>query len=452
MTVPDEDVLTDAVDWIAARILEGRVVLIHCAKGRGRSATVLAAYLMDAEGMTFDEVDDLLNDEAAAGQAAGQAPQGARLVDRATSGTDTRRRSRQPVADGRMTEQGGVPWRGRGLARAAVLLVMIALVLGTVCGAQAARLTSPSPSPASGDPAPATISPATSAGPSASTETGAAAVTMIAAGDIGRCDSTADDATGALAASLPGVVATLGDTAYEDGTTQQLEECFGGSWGGVKDRIRFAVTGNHDIHTDGGEPLRAYMGSAAARDGRTWFSDDLGAWHVVVLDSNCGFLGDLCGSESDQVRWLREDLAASGARCTIALMHQPRFSSGQHGDSQAVGSFWDELYAANAEVVLAGHDHDYERFAPQAPDGTAGRCARLGADRRWHWWRRSGGVQGGSAELPGPDQRRARGPRAHAWRRIRGRPASSISLAWHATRAAGAATDQGSRQAPVHRS
>jgi alkaline phosphatase len=193
---------------------------------------------------------------------------------------------------------------------------------------------------------------------------------MIAAGDIGRCDSTADDATGALAATLPGVVATLGDTAYEDGTTQELEECFGGSWGGVKDRIRFAVTGNHDIHTDGGAPLQAYMGDAAARDGLTWFSDDLGAWHVVVLDSNCGWLGDLCGSESDQVRWLREDLAASGARCTIALIHVPRFSSGQHGDAHAVGSIWDELYAANAELVLAGHDHDYERFAPQVPDGT----------------------------------------------------------------------------------
>src|SRR4029078_12605765 len=102
-----------------------------------------------------------------------------------------------------------------------------------------------------------------------------------------------------------------------------------------------------------------------------WFSDELGAWHVVVLDSNCGFLGDRCGSGSDQVRWLREDLAASGARCTIALLHQPRFSSGQHGDSQAVRAFWDELYAAGAEVVLNGHDHDYERFAPQAPDGTA---------------------------------------------------------------------------------
>jgi alkaline phosphatase len=219
-------------------------------------------------------------------------------------------------------------------------------------------------------PARATIDPATSSGPPASNQADAAVVTLIAAGDIGRCDSTLDDATGALAASLPGVVATLGDTAYPDGTTQQLEECFGGSWGGVKDRIRFAVTGNHDLHTDGGEPLQAYMGSAVNRDGHPWFSDDLGAWHVAVLDGDCGLLGDLCGSESDQVRWLREDLATSDARCTIALMHQPRFSSGDHGDDRALSSFWDELYAADAELVLAGHDHDYERFAPQAPDGT----------------------------------------------------------------------------------
>ena len=172
-------------------------------------------------------------------------------------------------------------------------------------------------------------------------------------------------------ASLPGVVATLGDTAYEDGTAQELTDCFGGSWGAVKERIRFAVTGNHDIHTDGGAPLQEYMGSAAARDGRTWFSDDLGAWHVVVLDGNCGILGAGCRSGSEQERWLREDLASSGARCTIALLHQPRFSSGQHGDDRSVGPLWDALYSSGADLVLDGHDHDYERFAPQDADGGA---------------------------------------------------------------------------------
>ena len=199
----------------------------------------------------------------------------------------------------------------------------------------------------------------------------ATATTLVAAGDIGRCDSTHDDTTGALAATLPGVVVTLGDTAYEDGTTQELNDCFGGSWGPVKSRIRFAVTGNHDVHTDDGAPLRDYMGSAAARDGHSWFSEDLGSWHVIVLDGNCGFLGLACGGGSDQARWLRNDLAASSASCTLALLHQPRFSSGQHGDDSGVRPLWDALYAAGADLVLDGHDHDYERFAPQDPDGRA---------------------------------------------------------------------------------
>ena len=99
----------------------------------------------------------------------------------------------------------------------------------------------------------------------------------------------------------------------------------------MKDRIRFAVMGNHDVHTDGGAPLEAYMGSAAVRDGRTWFSDDLGPWHVIVLDGNCGLLGRKCNERSDQAKWLRDDLAANSARCTVALLHQPLFSSGSHG-------------------------------------------------------------------------------------------------------------------------
>jgi acid phosphatase type 7 len=272
-----------------------------------------------------------------------------------------------------MTAQRDMASRGRRpSARPASLLLTSAVLLSTIlagCGGHAAAPSPPSPSSATGAAGRATSGPVVAHGPPASTGPGAA-VTLVAAGDIGRCDSTADDETGALVASLPGVVATLGDTAYEDGTTEELETCFGGSWGGVKDRIAFAVTGNHDRHTDGGEPLRAYMGSAAARDGHTWFSDDLGAWHVVVLDSDCGFLGDRCGSGSEQAAWLREDLARSSARCTLALLHQPRFSSGQHGDSGAVGALWDELSAADAELVLVGHDHDYERFAPQAPDGT----------------------------------------------------------------------------------
>ena len=215
-------------------------------------------------------------------------------------------------------------------------------------GTSAASLPTPAPSSSAGQP-----------------------TVLLAAGDIGRCDSTHDDATGALVASLPGVIATLGDTAYEDATTAELNDCFGGSWGAVKDRIRFAVTGNHDVHTDDGAPMQAYMGSAATRDGHPWFSDDLGAWHVVVLDGNCGLLARQCSKGSDQATWLRDDLAASDALCTVALLHQPRFSSGQHGNDRGVGPLWDALYAGGADLVLDGHDHDYERFGPQDPGGTA---------------------------------------------------------------------------------
>ena len=253
--------------------------------------------------------------------------------------------------------------RGRGwlLATVATLVAATVAIAGCATGDVSA--------PPTVSQSPDAVTPSPTANRPAGTGTG---TILLAAGDIGRCDSTHDDSTGALVAGLAGVIATLGDTAYEDGSTEELADCFGGAWGPVKDRIRFAATGNHDIHTDGGEPLRDYMGSAASRDGRTWFSDQLGAWHVVVLDGNCGLFGRRCNSGSEQTQWLRDDLAASTAICTLALMHQPRFSSGhEHGNDRAVGPLWDALYAAGAELVLAGHDHDYERFAPQDPDGTA---------------------------------------------------------------------------------
>ncbi len=245
-------------------------------------------------------------------------------------------------------------------ARRAGKLALATLVIAAAGVACASPIASPA--------ATSTMQPGTaSPGPSAA----AGSTVLLAAGDIGRCDSTHDDATGALVAGLPGAIAILGDTAYEDGSLEELNTCFGGSWGPVKDRIRFAASGNHDIHTEGGAPLEAYLGSAAARDGRTWFSDSLGDWHVIVLDGNCGPFGGRCDAGSDQETWLRNDLAASSTRCTVAIFHQPLFSSGQHGADRAVRPLWDALYAAGTDLVLNGHDHDYERFAPQDPDGTA---------------------------------------------------------------------------------
>ncbi len=261
-----------------------------------------------------------------------------------------------------------LPHRRDALRRKVTLVAAVAIagVVAACAPAGSATPSQPAVSPSSGptgSPAAASLPPGVPAA--------AGDAVLIAVGDVGRCDATGDDETGALAASLPGVVAILGDTAYESGSAAELERCFGGSWGAVEDRIRYAAMGNHDIKTDDGAPLEAYLGDAVSRDGRTWFSDDLGAWHVVVLDSNCGLLQAACGSESDQVRWLREDLAASDARCTLALWHHPRFSSGYHGNSGSVGAFWDALHDAGAELVVNGHEHDYERFEAQDPGGAA---------------------------------------------------------------------------------
>ncbi len=218
---------------------------------------------------------------------------------------------------------------------------------------------------------PPTAPPSPAPTPTPAPTVGADSPVLLAAGDIADCTSSDDDAVGALLAGIPGAIATLGDTAYPAGTAQQLRDCFGEAWGGVLDRIRFAVTGNHDVATDGGAPLREYLGTAAARDGRTYFSDQLGSWHVIVLDADCGEVAGGCGADSPQAAWLRADLAASDARCTVAMWHQPRFSSGWHGDDTSSAVFWDALYAGGADLVLNGHDHDYERFVPQDPSGAA---------------------------------------------------------------------------------
>jgi acid phosphatase type 7 len=119
-----------------------------------------------------------------------------------------------------------------------------------------------------------------------------------------------------------------------------------------------------------GRGLLRLFGAAAGERGKGWYSYDLGAWHLVALNSNCDEVGG-CDEGSAQERWLRADLAASSARCTLAYWHHPRFSSGPHGDDSSTDALFEALYDGNAEVVLSGHDHDYERFAPQTASGAA---------------------------------------------------------------------------------
>jgi hypothetical protein len=190
---------------------------------------------------------------------------------------------------------------------------------------------------------------------------------LAAAGDIADCKAGAE-ITASLVDGLTGTVAILGDSVYENGTPGEFARCYDPTWGRHKARTRPAV-GNHEYGTPGAAGYWAYFGAAAGEAGKGWYSYDLGAWHVVALNSNCTHVGG-CQAGSEQERWLRADLAADGAECTLAYMHHPRFSSGNaHGGSPAVDPLWRALEEDRAELVLAGHDHNYERFAPQTTSG-----------------------------------------------------------------------------------
>jgi calcineurin-like phosphoesterase family protein len=166
--------------------------------------------------------------------------------------------------------------------------------------------------------------------------------------------------------SIPGTVFTTGDTVYPDGTIDQFMNCYEPTWGRHKDRTYPAV-GNHEYHTPDAAGYFDYFGSAAGEPGKGYYSYDLGTWHIIVLNSN---IPVEIGSPQEQ--WLRTDLAAHPAACTLAYWHRPRFSSGTvHGSSPAMQPLWQGLYDFGADVVLAGHEHNYERFAPQDPAGVA---------------------------------------------------------------------------------
>ncbi len=192
---------------------------------------------------------------------------------------------------------------------------------------------------------------------------------LIAAGDIASCASSGDEATAQLLDALPGDVALLGDDAYESGTAAEFSNCYDPTWGRRKADTHPAP-GNHDYVTANGAGYYGYFGAAAGDPARGYYSYDLGTWHIVALNSNCAEIGG-CGAGSPQEQWLRADLASDAAACTLAYWHHPRFSSGEHGSQAYMQPIWQALYDFGADVVLNGHDHDYERFAPQDPAGVA---------------------------------------------------------------------------------
>jgi hypothetical protein len=166
-----------------------------------------------------------------------------------------------------------------------------------------------------------------------------------------------------------GTVAVLGDSVYDSGTPTEFAECYDPTWGRFKDRTRPAV-GNHEYLTPGAEGYFGYFGPAGGEQGLGYYSYDLGAWHIVAINSVCWEVGG-CGRDAAQAQWLAADLRDHPARCTLAYWHFPLYSSGTHGSIDFVQNYWDLLYEAGAEIVLAGHDHSYERFAPQDGQGRA---------------------------------------------------------------------------------
>lgn len=176
-----------------------------------------------------------------------------------------------------------------------------------------------------------------------------------------------------VGADLSGVL-TIGDEQYEKGALSAFDASFGPTWGRVK-RLIHPAPGNHEYN--GLNPDNNYFAyfdspgdnqGAAGTPGTGWYSFDIGSWHLIALNSNCRDIGG-CGPGSAELRWLQADLRAHPARCTLAYWHHPLFSSGKHGDSTFMRPIWQALEAGGADVVLVGHDHDYERFAPQTADG-----------------------------------------------------------------------------------
>ena len=184
-------------------------------------------------------------------------------------------------------------------------------------------------------------------------------VVFVGAGDIANCDLLGGArATATLLDGIPGTVFTLGDHAYQQGTTEEFRRCYEPTWGRHKARTR-PTPGNHDYRTARGRPYFEYFGAAAGSDQRGYYSFDLGDWHIISLNSS------LPRSLPAQMNWLRDDLAAHPVDCVLAYWHAPVHSSGPHAPDTSMREIWSILYKAGADVVLNGHDHIYERFAPQ---------------------------------------------------------------------------------------
>jgi hypothetical protein len=191
---------------------------------------------------------------------------------------------------------------------------------------------------------------------------------VVAAGDIAEASGHQRLTSDRVLELDPDRVLLLGDNQYRSGTLAEYRSLYGPTWGRFKARTR-PVPGNHEYETPRAAGYFAYFGKAARPKGHSYYSFDLGGWHLIALNSSIDH-----GPGSAQERWLRADLVATDKRCILAYWHFPRFSSGAHqGSWGSLGTFWNDLYDARADVVLSGHEHSYERFARQTPWAKASR-------------------------------------------------------------------------------
>jgi hypothetical protein len=223
------------------------------------------------------------------------------------------------------------------------------------CGSQSPTGPSPTPPPSSPVPQDPPVTPPPPPIPSGPQ-------VFVGAGDIAMCDRNAED-TARLLDGIGGTVFSLGDSAYFQGNAQNFRDCYEPTWGRHKGRTR-PVPGNHEYETPGADPYYTYFGVSAGPRGQGYYSFELGDWHAIALNSQIPV-----GAGSAQEAWLRSDLAANRALCTIAYWHYPFFTSGPNGRFLEMRDFWRALYEAGADIILSAHDHLYERFAPQDPDG-----------------------------------------------------------------------------------
>src|SRR3989442_10360004 len=204
--------------------------------------------------------------------------------------------------------------------------------------------------------------------PSPSLSTSPGPVTLVGAGNIAKCGVTGAAATAALLDSIPGTVFAAGDAAYDNGTLTQYNTCYHPSWGQHKARTQ-PTPGERDYKTANAAGYFNYFGPAAGDPKQGYYSYDLGTWHIIVLNSGSSSLVPTSAT-SPQVQWLRADLAAHPARCTLAYWHNPLFDSKDNPNAN-IRPLWDVLYAAGVDVVVNAHYAFYERFAPQTPAGVA---------------------------------------------------------------------------------